>query len=85
MCFLLFYVLPRGGLFYYIYRYQCVPYYFQSLGGIDIVACQRGGVSDEPPWLRAATRQRARDPLGPLTGGRNLTKYLDRANLVINY
>ncbi len=23
---------------------------------IYIVACQRGGVSDEPPWLRAATR-----------------------------
>ncbi len=24
----------------------------------DIVACQRGGVSDESPWLRAATRHR---------------------------
>ena len=24
--------------------------------GLYIVACQRGGVSDEPPWLRAATR-----------------------------
>ncbi len=28
---------------------------------IYIVACQRGGVSEEPPWLRAATRH------GPLT------------------
>ncbi len=30
-----------------------------------IVACQRGGVSNKPPWFRAATRQ------GPLTGGLN--------------
>ncbi len=29
----------------------------------NIVACQRGGVSNEPPGLRAATRHRARDPL----------------------
>ncbi len=28
---------------------------------IYIVACQQGGLSEEPPWLRAATRH------GPLT------------------
>ncbi len=33
------------------------------------MACQRGGVSDEPPWLRTATRNGSRDPFGPLTGG----------------
>ena len=27
-----------------------------------IVACQQGGVSDEPSWLRAATRHGPRDP-----------------------
>ena len=29
---------------------------------IYIVMCQRGGVSNEPPWLQAATRHGARDP-----------------------
>ncbi len=32
-----------------------------------IVACQRGGVSNKPPWLQAATSH------GPLTGGLDLT------------
>ncbi len=36
-------------------------HYFLNLffhGFEHIVLCQRGGVSDEPPWLRAATRHR---------------------------
>ena len=33
---------------------------------VYIVTCQRGGVSDEPPWLRAATDQ---GPFSLLTGG----------------
>ncbi len=39
---------------------------------IYIVTCQRGGVSDEPPWLRAATRH-GPGPFSPLTGGLDLT------------
>ncbi len=30
---------------------------------VYIVTCQRGGVSNVPPWLQAATRHGARDPL----------------------
>ena len=30
---------------------------------IYTVTCQRGGVSNEPPWLQAATRHGASDPL----------------------
>ncbi len=30
---------------------------------LDIVMCQRGGVSNKPPGLQAATRHGARDPL----------------------
>ena len=30
--------------------------YFVFIHHVYIVACQRRGVSDEPPWLRAATR-----------------------------
>ena len=37
------------------YRYTVYMY--------NIVACQRGGVSNKPPGLRAATRHGARDPL----------------------
>ncbi len=67
---------------------------FSMVLDIYIVACQQGRVSNEPPWLRAATRHRARDPLGPLTGGRYLTptgehskyaKYLNGANPVTNH
>ncbi len=33
-----------------------------------IVACERGGVCDEPPWLRAATRPLKMEKDGPTTG-----------------
>ncbi len=37
---------------------------------IAIVACQRGGVSDEPPWHRAATRHGpGPGPFSSSTGG----------------
>ncbi len=36
-----------------------------------IVACQGGGVSNEPPWLRAAT-DTDQGPFSPLTGGLDL-------------
>ncbi len=35
----------------------------EALTGICIVSCQRGGFSDEPPWLRAATRHVLTDHL----------------------
>ncbi len=42
-----------------------------------IVICQRVGVSNEPPWLQAATKQSA------CTEQITYVKYLDRANLVV--
>ena len=45
----------------------------RKVRGIDlkkyIVTCQRGGVSNKPPWLQAATRH----------------EYLDKVNLMTNY
>ncbi len=38
--------------------FRCKP---DCLCELNIVACQRGGVCKEPPWLQAATRH------GPLT------------------
>ena len=46
-----------------------------------IVTCQRGGVSNKPPGLQAATRHGASDHL--VRSQVDYVKYLDRANLVI--
>ncbi len=45
-----------------------------------IVACQRGGVANKPPWLQAVTSLQ----LSACTECDTYIKYLDRANLVIN-
>ncbi len=42
---------------------------------VNIVTCQRGGVSNKPPGLQAATRHRARDALV-----RSLPKNLKKNN-----
>ncbi len=52
---------PAGGAHLWFQSLTCYPLRYrgrQSWGCkfIYVVACQRGGVSEEPPWLRAATR-----------------------------
>ncbi len=45
------------------HKRTCSHFILKYKYGIDIVACQRGGVSNKPPGLQTATRHGARDPL----------------------
>ncbi len=39
-----------------------------------IVACQRGGVSNKPPWASGSDKTRGQGSFGPFTGGRSLVR-----------
>ena len=42
--------------------FSTIPLHNYGLTPVHIVVCQRGGVSIEPPGLRAVTRHGVRDP-----------------------
>ncbi len=44
----------------------------------NIVACQRGGVSNKPPWAPGSDKTQGQGSFGPFTGGLNLQKILKR-------
>ncbi len=44
----------------------------------NIVACQRGGVSNKPPWAPGSDKTRGQGSFGPFTGGLDLFNYLEK-------
>ncbi len=74
-CFIISIILPKQ-LFISSLRLKFLEKYNVGKKNIllsYIVACQRGGVFNKLPWLQAATKHGARDPLvrykyGPITG-----------------
>ncbi len=43
-----------------------------SESGLYIVACQRGGVSNKPPWAPGSDKTQGQGSFGPFTGGLDL-------------
>ena len=52
-----------GNLAAVLGTYTKFDYLIKGYTSYNIVTCQRVGVSNQPPWLRAATRHGASDPL----------------------
>ncbi len=60
VCITYFFETYKPAGFVYIVLYWNGPFGFNYM--YNIVACQRGGVSNKPPWLRIATRHGPWDP-----------------------